>query len=952
MFRRTKLCSSILVAFGGTLGFVGLPAFGQQLERVEITGSSIKRIDSETALPVTVITREEIARSGAVTMEQLVQNVAAASTAGAVKGSDLAGQASYGLSSVSLRGLEDKRTLVLVNGRRLAPFASDGAAVNINAIPLSAIERVEVLRDGASAVYGSDAVAGVINFILRRDYNGVELTAEAGQPTQSGGGKTVRGNIVFGKGDLATDKYNFMVGFDVEKSTTLYASERGFSSSGNRSPYFQNAATPSGRIEGVWVPGQNATQNGRQGDPSKPAYNPLGYSSSGYGNPSAPDNCSDISMFPVDGTGGVGGKFNNCNFDSAPFVGLFPRTVRANLYGTFRVEVAPEATIYGEGMFARNRITEAYQPAPARAGFFSTDNFFNGSGVDAALLIRPGNPYYNSVLVPYLNSHSFVDLITDPANPAGPKISVTRPLSDMVGQTIAVTYRAFGAGLRTEEDTLSQSRVLLGVQGTVGTWDYDVAAMFNESKTEGSLTEGYFSQVGLANVLNSSDWNPWAAGGEQTPAITSQLKATNYVGPTLTGRSAQYSVDGKASTSLMELPGGPLQVATGASVRKEKYLITVPDILGTGDIAGLGGATSPEDASRTVVALFGEFNMPVLKELELNTSVRLDRYSDVGSTTNGKVSARWQPAKEILLRSAIGTGFRAPTLSELHQPQTAGTTEQFIDPLFPGDGNVQPNAIIGGNPDLKPEKSKQFSLGLVFSPTKTFTMSADYFVIKVNNFIIKPSALGLVNAVRAGTPVFGPGDVIFAPDGVTVDTVNQIYRNSASALVKGTDLGATWTNKLETGQLTFDLNGTYMQTYNLKNITNQGSVGTIVQSDGTSPLDIASTGVVARWKHTLSANWTSGAWSTTLAQNYYAGYRDRNLTDDVTPHYIPATATYDVQFVFNAAKMLKLTVGVKNLFDKDPPLFIGNGSSFQYGYDPTMSDPRGRFMYAGMTLKF
>jgi iron complex outermembrane receptor protein len=933
MFRRTKVCTGLMLAFGGSLALGSLPALAQQqMDKVEITGSAIKRIDAETALPVTVITREEIARSGVANMEQLIHNMASTNTAGATRGSDLAGLASYGTSSVSLRGLGDSRTLVLVNSRRLAVFASDGGAVNINAIPLAAIERVEILRDGASAVYGSDAVAGVINFILKQDYNGLELGGESGRPSQSGGGKTNRANILFGHGDLVQDKYNFMVGLDVEKTTTLYAIDRDFSKSGNQYPYFQNGATPSGRIEGNYDPSLSLATNKTPGGNAG-----INISGSGWGNPYADlGKCSDIRMFAVNAPAAT---YKNCNYDSAPDVGLFPEIKRTNVFGTFKVALTPEHTLYGEAMFAKNVVTEAYQPAPARSAFFETDNlFFKNANpalnTPAALLIYPGSTAYETIVKPYVVNHPELATLVSSGLP------------------VAVSWRAFAAGLRTEEDTLKQSRFLTGLKGSLGSWDYDVAAMYNQSKTEGQLTDGYFSQVGVANIINSptSGWNPWALNGQQDAALTSLIQGANYVGPTLTGKSTQASIDANGTTTLTQLAGGPMQLAVGASFRRETYKIDVPPILGEGDIAGLGGATPNEDESRKVAALYTELNMPLRKDLEVNASGRWDKYSVVGTTTNGKLSTRYTPVKELLLRGAIGTGFRAPTLPELYKPTTTGVSEQFVDPLHPGDGAVQANALNGGNPNLKPEKSKQLSLGFVVSPTKNYSFGVDYFLIKIDDYIISPAALALVNGVRAGNPLYGPDDATFNADG-TVDTVDQRLHNAASALLRGFDVTGNWNDTFSFGKVSVDLTGTYMQTFDLKTLAGtQHSVGSIVQDDG-SPLDVASTGVVARWKHNLSATWSTASWATTLAQNYYSGYRDANdlLGNE---HRVPATSTYDAQVAFTGIKNLKVALGAKNLFDKDPPLFIGNGSSFQYGFDPTMSDPRGRFIYVNANYRF
>jgi iron complex outermembrane receptor protein len=225
MFRRTKVCSAVLVAFGGTLALGAAPAFGQQtLDRVEITGSSIKRIDVEGSLPVQTVTREDIERSGVTSTEQLLQSITAASSAGGTANATGAGSSTYGLATISLHGLGEERTLVLVNGRRLAIFANPSvAAVNVNVIPLAAIERVEVVKDGASGVYGSDAIAGVVNFILKKDYQGLELNVSTGTPTRDGGGQNHGVSVVGGIGNLQKDRYTLTFSASLEKDFPLFA---------------------------------------------------------------------------------------------------------------------------------------------------------------------------------------------------------------------------------------------------------------------------------------------------------------------------------------------------------------------------------------------------------------------------------------------------------------------------------------------------------------------------------------------------------------------------------------------------------------------------------------------------------------------------------------------------------------------------------------------------------
>ena len=937
MMMETTLARSLRLMFSGSLA-VGLGLMGQvavaqtatdtaSTPRVEITGSSIKRIAAESALPVTTITKEDIARSGVTSVEALLNTVTSASTAGATQGSALAGLATYGYSSVSLRGLGDQRTLVLVNGKRMAVFAGNGSAVDVNSIPFSAIERIEVLRDGASGVYGSDAVAGVVNFILREDYNGLEIGGSYNSPTRSGDGKSGKANFVFGKGNLEQDGFNFMIAGEFEKSHALFGKDRDFSKTGNIKPYIQSAATETGRIEGIFIPGRTISQNARTA-----SGNPFGYSSSGYGNPKAPANCADISMFSS-GKGGVGGAYDNCKFDSGPFVGLFPEIERSNLVGSAKYKLNADTTLYADALYARNKVKETYQPSPARVGFFQTDNAFAGSGVDPALLIFPSNPNYVSTITPYLLSHG---------------------LAAMNGQPLAITLRAFLAGPRQETDTNTQSRFDAGVKGTFYKgWEYNVSFTTNEAKTDGKLTDGYYSQVALARVLNNpaNNWNPFAPGGIQDAALTAKLQGAKYIGPTITGKSKSTGADATVTGTLMDLPAGPLQLATGLSTRRDSYQISVPDILGSGDIAGLGGATPPVDSSRNVQAIFAELNIPILKTLEANVAARTDHYSDVGNTTNGKASLRFAVTPNVLLRGSVGTGFRAPTLVELHKPSTVGASEEFIDPRNPGDGKIQANAVNGGNPALKPEKSKQASVGIVLQPVASVSLGLDYFHVKIDNLIAGPSALSLVKAAQAGKPLYGPNDVIFAPDG-TVDTVDQTLRNANGATVEGIDVDFRFKQAFAGAwKFSANLNGTYTSKYDYKTLNGiQSSVGTIVQSDG-SPLDIAQTGVVFRWKHNLALNLQNGPWSGTIVQNFQSGYRDHNDLND-NRHDVGAFSTYDGQIAYTGVKNLKLAAGVRNLFDRNPPLTIGNGASFQAGYDPTYYDARARTAYITANYKF
>jgi iron complex outermembrane receptor protein len=919
MFKKTKLCSGLLVAFGGGLALAGLPTLAQTVERIEITGSAIKRIDAEGSLPVQKISRDEIVRSGVVNTEQLLQSLSAISSQGGVSTTTGAGTSTYGRATVSVRGLGDSRTLILVNGRRVAAFAGGGgAAVNVNTIPLAAIERVELLKDGASSIYGSDAVAGVINFILSKDYTGLELSLGGNKPTRNGGGGSKKASLVGGFGDMSRDSYNVTFSASVEKENELKAISRDFASTGNVSPYLTAGATGLGNIEGPIDPVTGVRGAGFGGSPG-----------TGFGNPlAASGKCADISMFknPTDTSKGL--PF--CAFDSAPSVALIPDRDASSftINGAYRVSDALEA--FGDLLYAKSVVTQRIQPSPVRRSFLVTDAEFANQGVVPALLLRPTNPAYQTAAT-YLN-----------ANGQGA----------IVGQTLAVTSRVFDFGPRTSKDTAQQDRIVLGVRGTALGQDYEVAYSANKSTTAGSVIDGYFSQVAYAKIVNAvnSDWNPWSL--TQSAAFNSQLPAAKYIGSTLDAVSKSNVLDGKVTGEAFKLPGGMAQYAAGVQMRKETYVTTPSAALGTGDIAGLGGSVPPVDRARSVSAGYAELNIPIIKGLELGAAARADRYDDIGNSTTYKLSGRYQPVKPVVLRAAYGTGFRAPTLTDLWTPQTLGTSEAFTDPLT-GQKNLQVNALSGGNPALKPEKSKQMSFGLVLQPFDDFSIAVDLFDVKIADAINSPSAQEVVSGFRSGNPTYA-GAVKLAAAG-DIDSIQVVTVNSGDVRAQGFDLDARYRLKMAGGKFDLALVGTYFTKYDETSPggTISRKVGTLVDADGNPVLGANTGGVILRWKHTLAATYSTGVWSATFQQNYTTGYETGLRQIDGERNFMKSQALYDANVAFTGIKSLRLSLGVKNLFDKNPRgVFVPVSNQFQAGYDVTQYDARSRYVYFSGSYKF
>jgi iron complex outermembrane receptor protein len=916
--------SPVQLAVIGMAGFAAtLPIQAQtRSDEVVVTGSSIRRIVSDEALPVQVITKEEIQATGAVTTEELLAKLPALQSLGGAHSSldGAGGVSNYGQATPSLRGLGDAYTLVLINGR-----PADG---NLNLIPLAAINRVEILQDGASSVYGSDAIAGVINFILNTNFQGVEISAYSGTPTRTGGGQKQNIGLTVGKGDYKKDGFNITASFSVESEKELIAADRQFARTGTVEPYLFGAATGQGNIEGGWKIG-NSTSLGRQtGFGTSPG--------SGYGNPMAAlGKCEDIGMvlsaFPSSKKGSDGKGLPYCAYDSAKDVRLVPQrdAMSATVSGKLRLNNNLE--LFGDAIFSKTDLLSRYQPSPARHSFFLTDEQFVNQGIDPALIIRPTNPNYK-IAADYLNSKGF---------------------STLVGQPLAITSRVFDFGPRTNKNDLSTSRFVGGLKGEFGAHAWEVAAFSINSTINYSVPEGYFYQTKLAKVIASrDDWNPWATAEAQTADFKQAVQTAKYAGTAMAIDSFSRGADAKITGPAFKAPGGQAQYAGGLQYVNYGFSRNPDAALASGDIAGLGGAQKPLEKDRSLTALFGELSVPVTRDLEINGSARHDNYSDFGGASTYKTSARWKLTPSSVVRASLGTGFKAPSLSSLWTPQVLGTSAQFTDPKFPQNANLQVNELSGGNPDLKPEKSKQNSIGIVLTPAKDFTVAVDAWRINIDGKITTPSTQEIVSRFRSGDPAYA-NLVVLGPDG-TVEQTKAVSANVGSAAFSGVDLNASYRTRVANGVLGLSMYGTYMtraEETSPSGVTSK-KIGTTVEENGDPVIGADSGGVVVRWKHLLTVSYTTGPWRLAVSQNFYTGYRTGDRQWDGEKHFVPDQSIYDLQAVYTGMKNVRLTMGVKNVFDKNPPMYIPVSNQFAAGYDISMYDPRSRFAYISASYKF
>lgn len=894
-FQRKKVAAALACVLGAgaavTLLYAGV-ATAQV--KVDVTGSNIKRVEGEGALPVQVITADDIQKTGAQNAVELLQYVSANSSAGAVSIPNVIGATTFSNQTASLRGLGGSSTLVLVNGKRLGTFSggvSGAEGVNLSAIPLAAIERVEVLKDGASAVYGSDAIGGVINFIMRQDYQGYDATLYAGTPFLSGGGSQYRASGSAGWGDLAKDKWNAFISADYQKQTSL---------DDNRRSYSNTSYLP--------AIGLNSTSG-----QTFPGY----ISTGGIGNTTFPDCAPSI----VVGT--------RCRYDPNRTDGVesLPQTEQLNLFGSARFQINNAWQAYVTGLYAEQKTHYIIQPVPLSDQIFTTST---PTGT-AQILLPPSSAFYPHAL----------------AQQAG-----------VDGQPLNVRWRCIPCGNRDTTDTNDAWQAVVGLKGTAWNWDWDGSFNYSNNHTTEQLNGGFPQYSKILPLLNSGLVNLL---GDNTAAINQQVAATDFNGQTFNSKLNGYGIDFKGSGDIYQLPAGPLALALGGQAYKTTLDQNPNPILQTGDVSGYGGNFLTISHGRNQYALFGELNIPIVKNLEGDIAVRYDHYSDFGSTTNPKVSLRWQPMKSFLMRGSWGTGFLAPSLYQLWNPQTPGLSSPGVsdplrcpDPNAPGsennpDCNTQYTATFGGNPQLKPETSNQTSVGAVWEPLDVLSLGVDWFSINLSNLvtngvpistILDPATYSQFSylVTRAPTCAGGPPCQITA--------IDQVFVNLGKTKIQGYDIDFRLTSPVTSfGRFKAEVFGTYYTKYDTQNL--DGSYSTLISTAFQSP----ATGVVLRWKSYIPLTWENGPWQATVANTYQTGYVDVNPGADGNTRHVGSLSTWDIQGVYSGFKNWKLTLGVKNVFGTNPPLTNSN-LTFQSGYDPTYYDVRNAFLYGSVSYSF
>ncbi|MGE8284545.1 MAG: TonB-dependent receptor [Stenotrophomonas lactitubi] len=919
--RHNHLASSIThILTGGALLLAGAvassSAFAQEqatnLDRITVTGSNIPRTNTETPSPVQVVTRQEIDRTGKTTLAEYLQTITADGAGSIPKtfGNGFAG----GGAGISLRGLGAGSTLVLLNGRRMATYglADDGQKVftDLSTIPLDAVERVEVLKDGASAIYGSDAIAGVVNIILRSDFQGAILRASYGLSGDSDG-DTKKATLTAGTGDLASDGWNAFFSLDVGKSDAIKISDRKnrkWIGTGDTRPWGYDA-TDAQFLGGAYLSGRT---NGGVG-PNGSVFNNDAPSPHLVALPG----CANLSTVP--GQSDATAAAQGCLWDPAQqYRDLTPEEKYVNVFGRASFAFGEGGEVYTEIGYSKKETIFSNTPSGVSGGWGYPGGPVNASSGPGATMLYAGHP---DNPLPY---------------------------------AARLRYSAWDVGPRVTNNTNEFNRFLVGVKGNWGDWSYDTAYLHSGTDLTNKRT-GFLRYSSVLCALG----NPNCAGGTWRigdNASQNSQALYDYISPTISARakSSLDMFDFTISRSLMDLKGGPLGLAFGTEWRKTSNSLTPQTYTDQGDIIGLG--YSAYDGTQNVYAGYVELSAPVLEQLELSAALRYDKYESGEGKATPKLGVKWTPADWIALRGSYAEGFRAPNPAENGDGGLAAFSNAR-DPvrcaIDPAECTARSVAIITRpNKDLKPEESKSYSVGLVLQPTSSTSLTVDAWQIKRTNEIVQGSTAA---AILAGSVLRDSNNIGGVANSGSILAVNTGYVNASSSRVRGIDTDIRQTFDIGPGQLEMDLQWSHI----LKFERTEG--GETVDYAGThGNCDVTNCIGTPKDKINFGTTWRQGVWSVSGVANYIAkmdntdkrGGDYQAFYEDGTPvTKISSFTTFDLSGRWNITEAFELNASVANVFDRIAPL-----DPTTYGgvnYNPMhFSGALGRYFTVGAKYTF
>jgi iron complex outermembrane recepter protein len=913
---------------------------GEDLQVVVVTGSMIKRTDTETPAPVQIVSSQELQESGYTSVSDVLRQLA--SNGQGTLSQSFSNAFAGGASGVALRGLTVGATLTLIDGNRMVPYplSDDGqrSFVDVTAIPFNAVDHIEVLKDGASSEYGSDAIAGVVNIILKKTYQGTEITAEQGMSQDKDGNLTHIAGII-GTGDLATDGYNAYLSFEWRRQGQILNSARSGLWTNLDWTGFGGLNTTPGSANNPLVPFP-ATLTGYLMNPANPTL-------------------AGAAFLP--GCTYALQQANQCTFTD-PNLQIQPPTSSFNLLSKLTKKLGTS--------WETNVALSWFNSQSQQAGDGYISSLYPGGMTQIAL--APG-------AAPRIDPNPPL-VLTLPANYPGNPFGVAAPLVYNFAPNLA-------------EFSTDTYRAMVTAGGPMAGWDVNLSAGIEYALTTNT-------QLGAPDpVLIQQELNAF------TPL--SQLESSAAFAQTIGTESSQVNlVNAKGTRDLFDLPGGPLSLGIGVEWWEKKLNATAPEGFALGTQLGNDAfAVGTQQDS----AVFAELQGKVIKSLEVDLAGRVDHYNTFGTSATPSMKLKWKPWDELAFRGTWGKGFRAPNVAESGQSGEAFLAATTPDPIlcpnstnpntkgnFPSQCSVQLVGVQTSNPSLQPEKSTNYTFGLVYEPVRGASLTVDYYDIKINQDIVSafllgglcPSCLNLpglvrgpsviepqcTNTVTTGTCTTAP---VLTPAGLIIYQPYP-YENGTATTTNGIDVNLHSVIDLEAaGKLTAELDYTRILTYIL---TAPGFYAELAGTHG--PSGISGDTGNPKDRAVVRLSWDKGpveiattisyvsdfsvtdpsAGQDTCAQamydNFTLQYGARYNRGQAFPSSFCNVASFtetDLYGKYTVNEHLSIHGSVLNVFNRPPPLDIvtyGGGGGLAYDAAMHQAGAVGRFFTIGGTYTF
>lgn len=1005
---RERLLASSILGGAAILAAFATPAAAQtkaattEVEGIVVTGSRIARQDYTADSPIVTVGSEALEKTGAVTVDKLLNQLPQFMPSVTDTSNN---PSNNGQANIQLRGLGTARTLVLMDGHRLTPSNASGV-IDVHTIPTALIENIETITGGASAVYGSDALAGVVNFKLKHHFQGIEVDGQYGI-TDRHDGKTEAYSVTMGS-NFDEDRGNAVLSFSYDSRDVIFNGARDFAAFGGASGTIPQgtwtvAGVPQAAVAAVFAKyGVNLGTT----QPDKLGFNSDGtlfYNGNNYKGPTTPDFQTIVA-----GKGSV----PTGNYNTAILNELQLPEQRYNVFSRVEYDVMPSLKAYGQFNFTNYTSDTELAPSP-------------GSGNPAGTATG-------------LGATGFLVPLTNPFIPADLRQILATRSAATVNNPFLLNKRFSDVGPRHENDEYNVYQLQLGLKGKVGLKDWTWDAMAAYGKMNLLITQtGNVSHSAVRTLLEAADGGASQCTGGYNPFGLSPVSASciNFISRT-TKNSAQYiqnQAEFNVQGGLFELPAGEIRAAAGADYRRDNFRFTPDSVLSTPDISNLGtplqnkapgvvgfNASNPLHGATDVYELYGELLIPILKDLpfihslNLNLGGRYSDYSTVGGINTYKADVEWKPIEQLLVRGGYQRAIRAPNLGELFAPQgqnfpsigpavtnaggpaglgsgdpcdtrnvyrtgangaqvralclTQGVPTSVIDTYV--YNNTQIQGTTGGNPNLTEETADSYSVGVVWQPTfdmplfHRLSASVDYYNIDIKNAVGSVTASNAVSKcfnADGSNPTYSNSNFFCSlaqRDPLTGQYVNSLQTNANLAEFKtaGVDFQLDWAFGLGAaglddswGTVGLNLIGTYLTDMKVELLPGdpfrdlKGSIG---------DQSITNVGnAFAKWKLFTTLNYSWGPAQASVRWRYVDKMIDQSCIGKATCTAVspPAVSYFDVSGSWKITDNYEISAGVNNVADKQPPFFT---SFIQANTDPSTYDVLGRRYYVGLKARF